>query len=182
MKIIYQDEPFKFIRFTQQDFDKYQKKIAEDFANIFTTSKIGNPESNRQDALDQINKFMVDAAYDEMNCFLYFIYDDNNLPISVVMYTEADQHYHLEIVATREDYKCNGYASQLCLQSFKDLANNFGVDIITSTVNKENYPSLYLQESLINNKKIQFETFEDEDRIGFKYYIDELVDSPKMVE
>lgn len=180
MKIIHEDKPFKFVRFELQDFKKYYDKINNDFAFIFASSSIGDPDSNRQEALEKMGDFMTDALYDDMGCFVYFVYDDNNLPISVVVYTENNHHYHLEIISTNEEYKCNGYASELCLKSFEDLANNFDVELVTATVSKENYPSLCLQESLTRNEKIKFETFSDVHRIGYRYYIDGLVKTPKM--
>lgn len=182
MKIIAKNDICKFARYTQDDIADKREKIASDFANIFMTSKIGEPELNRQEAYDKINELMINAFYDDMDCFIYFAYDMNNLPISVAVFTENNHHFHLEMIATRESCKCLGYASSLCLEAFTDLANNYEIDTVTATVSKENYKSLYLQESLTRNEKIKFETVEDEDRIGFKYYIDGLVKSPAMGE
>lgn len=182
MKIVSQNKLFKCVRYGKDDFMENQQKIAEDFANIFTTSPIGDPELNHEDAQERVSQLMLDFVYDDMRCFMYFIYENNALPVSVVVYSETNHHFHLEMIATREDYKSMGFASELCLKSFADLASDFDIDTITATVSKENYPSLYLQESLMRNENIKCDTYSDEDRIGFEYYVKNLVDAPQMEE
>lgn len=182
MKIVSQNKLYKLVCFTQDDFMSAYNKITNDFANIFETSKRGNPKVNRMDAEDKIKDLISQICCDESKGFVYFVYDNNDLPISVVVYTESDSHLHLEIIATREDYKSMGFASNLCLASFSDLANNYNVSTITATVNEKNYQSNYLQESLMKNEKIEsFIDYED-DRIGYTYEIQGLVDTPQMEE
>lgn len=180
MKVVSQNKMFKLVCFTQDDFLTYREKIAEDFSNIFATDKKGNPADNKQDAKEQIEDLMTGFYYDDCRGFIYFIYNNNDLPISVAVYSEDNYHLHLEIIATREGYKTMGFASNLCLQSFSDLANNYDVDTITATVNTKNYQSNYLQESLMRNENIDCFITNSDDRIGYTYDIRGLVNAPQM--
>ncbi len=182
MKTVSQNKLYKLVSFSRNDFISDFDKIAHDFGNIFQTSKRGNPEVNRLDAEDKIKDLMLQIRCDETSGFVYFVYDNNDLPISVVVYTGSNKNLHLEIVATREDYKSMGFASNLCLKSFSDLANNYDIDEITATVNESNRRSIALQESIIRDDRIEcFIDYED-DRIGYTYKIHGLVNAPTMEE
>lgn len=182
MKIVSQNKLYKLVSFSQNDFNSAFNKIAHDFGNIFQTSKRGNPEVNRLDAEYKIKDLMWQILCEETNGFVYFVYDKNNLPISVAVYTGSNRNLHLEIVATREDYKSMGFASYLCLKSFSDLANNYDINKITATVNESNHRSIALQESIMKDDKIGCNIDYEYDRVGYTYTIHGLVNAPTMEE
>lgn len=151
MKTIKNGKFYSIRCFEREDYLKNFDELNEFMTRIFSSHEYGNSSYDYQEAIEEINEKNQDFFAEEFLIpRLYVLFDEENrAPVSFALYSHDDERddWHLEFIATHEDYKQMGFAEAILKASAKDLMTT-EYPRISSVVAKSNGPSLALHDAV----------------------------------
>jgi GNAT superfamily N-acetyltransferase len=132
-------------------------------------------ENNYQEARDYLEDLNSNMFLDDIEARIYIMYRGNE-PISFAIYSKIDKtkEWVLELIYTHSDYTKLGIASALLRVSSAELKNSCDAKLISSTVNKKNYPSISLHNSFSKVDGVKIASEDIGNRIKFHFDVKNL--------
>lgn len=174
MEQIFKKQNFEIVRFNNEDFMENPEELSNMFSSVFDS-----PEDEPISAENNVYKSLYDFFLDEQDCLLYVMIKDNQA-VSCALFSTIDDHKHLEIVGTHEDYRTLGLAKTLLDSAFIDMEKNYNTTVVTACVNERNFKSQNLYKSLSKLDGVRTLTNKFEDKLEWTFDISALAKEDEL--